>query len=84
MRMLRMENIQRGILDEIERTLRSEFMSNLARSHRGDAHELVAEIFNNFDRGMETRFMTALEERNQETSPTVSVTYVSLYPFRFI
>jgi flagellar motor switch protein FliG len=71
MRMLRMENIQRGILDEIERTLRVEFMSNLARSHRGDAHELVAEIFNNFDRSTESRFMTALEERNQESAQRV-------------
>ena len=68
MRMLRMENVQRDILDEIERTLRTEFMSNLARTNRGDAHELVAEIFNNFDRGTESRFMTALEERNQDSA----------------
>jgi flagellar motor switch protein FliG len=43
MRMLRMAIVQRGILDEIERTLRTEFMSNLARTNRGDAHELVTE-----------------------------------------
>lgn len=68
MRMLRMENVQRGILDEIERTLRTEFMSNLARTNRGDAHELVAEIFNNFDRATEGRFMAAIEERNQDSA----------------
>jgi flagellar motor switch protein FliG len=71
MRMLRMETVQREILDDIERTLRTEFMTNLARTQRGDAHELVAEIFNNFDRGTENRFMTALEERNQEAAQRV-------------
>jgi flagellar motor switch protein FliG len=71
MRMLRIENVQKSILDEIERTLRSEFMTNLARTQRGDAHELVAEIFNNFDRGTENRFMNALEERNQESAQRI-------------
>ncbi len=37
MRMLRMESVQRDVLDNVERTLRSEFMSNLARSTRRDA-----------------------------------------------
>ena len=46
-------------------------MTNLARTQCGDAHELVAEIFNNFDRGTESRFMTALEERNQESAKRI-------------
>jgi flagellar motor switch protein FliG len=71
MRMLRTETVQKSILDEIERTLRSEFMTNLARTQRGDAHELIAEIFNNFDRGTENRFMNALEERNQESAQRI-------------
>ena len=36
MRMLRMESVQKEILDDVERTLRSEFMSNLARTTRRD------------------------------------------------
>ncbi|MBK8174564.1 MAG: flagellar motor switch protein FliG [Rhodospirillales bacterium] len=71
MRMLRMETVQKEILDQVERTLRTEFMTNLARTHRGDAHELVAEIFNNFDRSTEGRFMNALEERNQESASRI-------------
>src|SRR5215471_18986234 len=39
MRMLRMESVQKEILDDVERTLRSEFMSNLARTTRRDPHE---------------------------------------------
>ena len=65
MRMLKMEVVQKEILSDVERTLRSEFMSNLARTNRRDNHEVMSEIFNFFDRNTETRFMTLLEERNK-------------------
>jgi flagellar motor switch protein FliG len=71
MRMLRMESVQKDVLDGVERTLRAEFMSNLARSTRRDAHEMMAEIFNNLDRQAETRFLTALEERNREAAERI-------------
>jgi flagellar motor switch protein FliG len=70
-RMLRMEPVQREILDKIEQTLRNEFMSNLARTSKRDSHELMADIFNNFDRQTESRFMAALEERNREAAERV-------------
>ena len=71
MRMLRMESVQRDVLDNVERTLRSEFMSNLARSTRRDAYEMMADIFNNLDRQAEARFITALEERNRESAERI-------------
>jgi flagellar motor switch protein FliG len=71
MRMLRMESVQKDVLDGVERTLRAEFMSNLARSTRRDSHEMMAEIFNNLDRASETRFVTALEERNRESAQRI-------------
>ena len=70
-RMLRMEPVQREILDKIEQTLRNEFMSNLARTSKRDSHELMAEIFNNFDRQNEARFLAALEERNRKSSERI-------------
>jgi flagellar motor switch protein FliG len=70
-RMLRMESVQKEILDKVEQTLRTEFMSNLARTAKRDAHEMMAEIFNNFDRQTEGRFLTALEERNREASERI-------------
>ena len=70
-RMLRMEPVQRDILDKIELTLRSEFMSNLARTSKRDSHELMAEIFNSFDRQTEGRFLSSLEERNRESSDKI-------------
>src|SRR5579872_4840236 len=71
MRMLRMESVQKDVLDGVERTLRAEFMSNLARSTRRDAHEMMADIFNNLDRQSETRFVSALEERNRESAERI-------------
>jgi len=71
MRMLRMESVQKEVLDGVESTLRSEFMSNLARSTRRDAHEMMAEIFNNLDRQSEQRFILALEERNREAAERI-------------
>ena len=70
-RMLRMEPVQREILDKIEQTLRTEFMSNLARTSKRDSHEMMADIFNAFDRQTEARFITALEERIREAAERI-------------
>jgi flagellar motor switch protein FliG len=70
-RMLRMEPVQREILDKIEMTLRTEFMSNLARTQKRDSHELMAEIFNTFDRQTEQRFLAALEDRNRDAAERI-------------
>jgi len=70
-RMLRMESVQKDILDKVEQTLRVEFMSNLARTAKRDAHEMMADIFNNFDRQTENRFLTALEERSRDSSERI-------------
>ncbi len=71
MRMLRMEPVQKEVLDDVEKTLRSEFMANLARTQRVDPHEMMAEIFNSLDRNTEARFLSALEERNRESAERI-------------
>ncbi|MCC0057451.1 MAG: flagellar motor switch protein FliG [Rhodobiaceae bacterium] len=70
-RMLQMEAVQKDILEKVEQTLRAEFMSSLAQTSRRDAHELMADIFNSFDRQTETRFMTALEEANRDSADKI-------------
>ena len=55
----------------VEQTLRTEFMSNLARTSKRDSHEMMAEIFNTFDRQTEARFVAALEERNREAAERI-------------
>jgi flagellar motor switch protein FliG len=71
MRMLKMESVQKEVIERVEQTLRTEFMSNLSQTRRRDAHEVMAEIFNNFDRQTETRFITALEEENHDAAERI-------------
>src|SRR5215468_10876525 len=70
-RMLKMEAVQKEVIESVEKTLRVEFMSNLSQTRRRDAHEVMAEIFNNFDRQTETRFLTALEEENRDAAERI-------------
>lgn len=71
MRMLRMETVQKDVLEDVERTLRTEFMTNLARTNKRDPHEAMAEIFNNLDRQSESRFIAALEDRNRDSAEKI-------------
>jgi flagellar motor switch protein FliG len=70
-RMLDMETVRKEIMATVEDTLRHEFMNNLARGTKRDTHEMVAEIFNNFDRSNEARFLKSLEERNVDAAERV-------------
>jgi len=71
MRMLRLEAVQKDILDHIERTLRTEIMTDLSSAPTLDSHEVMANIFNNLDSNTEERFMTALEERDKESAERI-------------
>ena len=70
-RMLTMEGVRKEILQTVENTLRSEFMSNLARISRRDPHESMADIFNNFDRSTEKKFLESLEEANRDSAERI-------------
>lgn len=70
-RMLRMEAIQKEVLDDVEKTLRVEFMANLAKTTRRDSHELMAEIFNNLERAVEGRIMGSLEETAPDSAEKI-------------
>lgn len=71
MRMLSMEAVKKEVLDGVEKTLRVEFMSNLAKAQRRDTHEVMAEIFNNFDRNTESKFMGILEQKSAESAERI-------------
>lgn len=71
MRMLRMDVVQKDVLDGVERTLRTEFMSSMARTSRRDSYELMADIFNSLDRTAESRFMNALEACHRESAERI-------------
>jgi flagellar motor switch protein FliG len=71
MRLLKMETVQKDVLEGVERTLQSEFMANLNRSSKRDPHELMAGIFNNLDRKTEIGFLEALEKRDQDAAERI-------------
>jgi flagellar motor switch protein FliG len=70
-RMLKMESVQKEVIERVEQTLRTEFMSNLSQTRRPDAHEVMAEIFNNFDRQTETRFLASLDVENHDAAERI-------------
>ena len=70
-RMLGMEPVRKEVLESVEQTLRKEFMSNLARSTQRDSHEMMADIFSNFDRATETRFLTSLEDSDKDSAERI-------------
>ncbi len=70
-RMLRLESIQKEALEHIEDTLRTEFIANLSLTARRDSHEMMAVVFNAFDRQTEHRFLTALDDTNREAAKKI-------------
>jgi flagellar motor switch protein FliG len=46
-------------------------MTNISRSSQVDPHDLMAEIFNNFDRSTEGKFMAGLEDRNRDAAERI-------------
>lgn len=70
-RMLRMEAVQKEVLEDVEKTLRAEFMANLSRTQRRDSHELMAEIFNNLERSAETKFLEELEKTAPDSAEKI-------------
>ncbi|MEM7044338.1 MAG: flagellar motor switch protein FliG [Pseudomonadota bacterium] len=71
MRMLRLDTIQDEIMTDVEDLLRVEFMANATGKTQPDHHEVMAEIFNYFDRTKETTFLGMLEERNKESAELI-------------
>ena len=61
-RMLKMETVSREVLDDVEQTLKTEFMANLGKTMKRDPHENMAEILNNMDRANLNRIMSTIEE----------------------
>ena len=70
-RMLAMEVVQKDVLEDVEQTLRAEFLTSLARTHRTDPHEQLAHIFNSLDRSAEQRLMGHLEDRNRDSAERI-------------
>lgn len=70
-RMLSLDSVKKEVLEKIEKTLRTEFISNLTKSQKSDNNQIMAEIFNSFDRQTESKFMEMLEKVNVEAAERI-------------
>jgi flagellar motor switch protein FliG len=70
-RMLKMETVQKEALEHIEETLRNEFVTTISQTSRRDSNELLAEVFNAFDRQTEARFFAALDTVNRDSAKRI-------------
>ena len=70
-RLLTLGPVQKEALDQIEKTLRTEFISTLSRNQDRDPAEAVAAIFNHFERTVERRCMSALERKNPSAAARI-------------
>ena len=70
-RILLMDNVPREVIESVEDSLRNEFMRNLAAKQKRDSHEMMAEIFNNFDRSNEQKFMELLDRRSHDDAERI-------------
>ena len=70
-RIISMEPVKREVVSEVEKVLQSEFMSTISSVKKVDSYELVAEIFNNFDRSTEGKFFEILENKDPEATERI-------------
>ena len=70
-RILSMDSIKKEVLESVEKTIRIEFLSNLSKTQKADNNEVMAEIFNAFDRNSEAKFMGFLEEYSGEAAERI-------------
>lgn len=65
-RMLYLDSVKKEVLDNVERILKREFINNITKTQKTDTTEMMAEIFNSFDRQSESKFMSKMEESSPE------------------
>ena len=70
-RLIKMESVQKDVLERVEQTLRNEFMSTLSQTSKRDPYAPIAEIFNFFDRQTEARFFAAMESGHKESAERI-------------
>ena len=71
MRMLHLEKVQKEVLQEIEQTIKTDFMATLNHVEAHSQVDSVAHIFNNLDSHTENRLMTGLFERNRNIAENI-------------
>ncbi|MES2214664.1 MAG: flagellar motor switch protein FliG [Pseudomonadota bacterium] len=71
MRVLSIGSVKKEVLDRVERILRAEFISSIGKTAKQDSFEMIAEIFHNFDRTSEAKYMGMLEINSPESAQRI-------------
>ncbi|MEC8137226.1 MAG: FliG C-terminal domain-containing protein, partial [Pseudomonadota bacterium] len=70
-RMLNLESVKKEVFDDVEETLRREFISTLSKQDMRDTHLAFAEIINGMDRNTESKLMNMLAESDRCTADKI-------------
>lgn len=70
-RIIKMEAVPRDVLEDVEKTLRSEFMANYVRTLGHDSHAIMAEILNRTEKSLFDTIMEPLERRMPESAQRI-------------
>jgi len=70
-RMLSIDSFPKEILEDVEQTLRSEFMNNYADISGNNNYAIMAKIFNYFEKEYEEKMFTALDAIDSEATEKV-------------
>lgn len=71
MRILNMGAVKKEVLERVEKILRAEFISSIGRTAKQDSFEMIAEIFQNFDRTSEAKYMEMLENQSPDSAQKI-------------
>ncbi|MDP3935477.1 MAG: flagellar motor switch protein FliG, partial [Alphaproteobacteria bacterium] len=70
-RVLKLDLVSKEVLNDLEKTLRAQFMNNVSKTNKRDSHQVVADIFNLLDRESEEKFRVFLEQTLPEDAERV-------------
>ena len=70
-RILSMDSVKKEVLERVEKILRAEFISSIGKTLKQDSFEMVADIFHNFDRSSESKYMNMLESNMPDAAQRV-------------
>jgi flagellar motor switch protein FliG len=70
-RIVNLTPLAKPVVDDVERVLRTEFLTNVGQNRMADNHGLVAEIFNQLDHELERAMFTALDRDMPESAERI-------------
>lgn len=71
LRLVRMDNIQRSVLNDIEETLKQQFMTNVTRSYERDSSAILADMLNRAERSLVDQVMAVLESKEPQAAARI-------------